>query len=85
MMPYFVYILRCLDNTLYTGITNDLAKRLISHKRGSGAKYTRAHPPSEYVYTKKYRDRSGAQKREAVIKKLTRQEKQALITKNRPR
>jgi putative endonuclease len=78
-MPYFVYILRCKDETLYTGVTNDLSRRMTMHQQGTGAKYTRAHPPLEYVYTKKCRNRSSAQKREAAIKKLTREEKQSLI------
>lgn len=82
-MPYFVYILRCVDNTLYAGVTNDLRRRLAMHQQGTGAKYTRAHPPLEYVYTKKCRNRSSAQKREALIKKLTREDKQSLIAANR--
>ena len=74
-MPYFVYILRCKDKTLYTGITNDLVKRLAAHRAGTGAKYTKSHPPDKIVYTEKCRGRSAAQKREAAIKKLSRAEK----------
>ncbi|MEK7601597.1 MAG: GIY-YIG nuclease family protein [Patescibacteria group bacterium] len=76
---YFVYILKCADGTLYTGVTTDLKRRLMEHKKGEGGSYTRAHGANRMVYSEKARDRSKAQKREAEIKSLTRAEKLALI------
>jgi putative endonuclease len=76
--PYFVYILRCVDNSLYTGITTDVARRFSEHVAGTGAAYTRAHRPVAVVYTEGVEGRSAAQKREAAIKKLTKVEKEAL-------
>lgn len=78
-MSYIVYILRCQDGSLYTGITNDLVKRLAAHKNGTGAKYTRAHKPDRIVYTKKFRTKGAALKREIKIKRLTRSEKLKLV------
>lgn len=78
-MTYYVYILRCKDNSLYTGITNDLEKRLEVHNSGKGAKYTRSHRPVTLAYSEKLPDRSSALRREAEIKKLTRQQKEELI------
>ncbi len=78
-MPYFVYILRCKDKTLYTGITNDLVKRLAAHKAGTGAKYTRSHKPDKIVHTEKFRTKGRALKREIAIKKFSRKEKIGLI------
>ncbi len=78
-MSYFVYILKCKDGTLYTGITNDLAKRLEAHKKGTGARYTRSHPPEKIAYSEKYRTKSRALKREAEIKRLSRPQKLKLI------
>jgi len=74
-----VYIVRCADTTLYTGITNDLAKRLKAHDAGTGAKYTKSRGPVELVYSENAVDRSTASKREYVIKKLSRAEKLVLI------
>ena len=76
---YFVYILECKDATLYTGIATDVERRFEEHKRGEGAKYTRAHKPVKIVYKKKVGNRSLAQKREAEIKKFPRTKKLALI------
>ncbi len=78
-MPYLVYILQCKDKSLYTGITNDIAKRLAAHKSGKGGSYTRSHPPLKIVYTEKARTKSRALKRELAIKKLSREAKFALI------
>ena len=80
-MNWFVYILRCGDGTLYTGITDDVEKRLAAHRAGRGAKYTRGRGPLELVYTEELPDRSAASKREYEIKQLTRQEKLDLIGK----
>ncbi len=77
---YFVYILECTDGTLYTGITNNLAKRLSAHKAGKGGSYTRSRTVKRFVYTEKAKDRSSALKREAAIKKLRRNQKRTLIS-----
>jgi putative endonuclease len=76
---YIVYILRCSDGSLYTGITNDPAKRLAAHNAGTGAKYTRPRRPVEMVYAERAEDRSAASKREAEIKSYPREKKLALI------
>ncbi len=78
---YTVYILRTSKDTLYTGITNNLDKRLNEHKTHSkkSAKYMRSFKSFELVYTEKYSTKGEALKREAEIKKLTRQEKNSLI------
>ena len=79
-MPYYLYILRCADDTLYTGITTDLSRRVGEHNEGkAGAKYTRARRPVELLYSKRYKDRSAASVAEAKIKKLSRSEKLALV------
>ena len=78
-MLWYVYILRCGDGTLYTGITDDVDRRLAVHRSGKGAKYTRGRGPLEVVYTQEVPDKSAALKREIAIKKLTRQEKEQLI------
>ena len=76
---YYVYILKCADGTLYTGITNDLARRLQSHKEGTASKYTRAKGAVKIVYTEEHSTRSEALKREAQIKKFSREKKLNLI------
>ena len=76
-----LYILRCGDGTLYTGITTDLARRLEAHRQGKGAKYTRGREPLELVYSEVCGDHSAALKRECEIKALTRAEKLRLIQK----
>lgn len=73
------YILRCADDTLYCGITNDLDKRLASHNAGTAAKYTRARGPVVLVFVEGCADRSVASRREVAIKRLTRADKLALI------
>jgi putative endonuclease len=70
--------LRCGDGSLYTGITNDLEKRLKMHANGKGAKYTRGREPLEVFHTETFRTKGFALKREAVIKSLGRQDKLAL-------
>ena len=76
---YFVYILKCKDGTLYTGITTDLVRRLSEHTNGKGAKYTRSRKAGKIVYSEKKKNRSNASKREAEIKSWTREKKLALI------
>ncbi|MDD4977344.1 MAG: GIY-YIG nuclease family protein [Gallionella sp.] len=78
-MSWFCYILRCADDTLYCGISNDLEKRLEAHNCGIGAKYTRTRTPVEIVYQETCNDRSAASKRELAIKKLSRVQKLGLI------
>lgn len=76
---YHVYLLRCADGTLYTGFTNDLARRLAAHNAGRGAKYTRGRRPVELVYWESFSNKSSALKREYAIKRLSRAEKLSLI------
>jgi putative endonuclease len=77
---YYLYILKCADKTLYTGITVDLKRRTEEHNDSKlGAKYTRARRPVKVVYSKKFRNRSSASKEESRIKKLSRKEKLVLI------
>ena len=78
-MSWFVYILRCGDGTLYTGVTDDVQRRLATHRAGKGAKYTRGRGPLELVYTQEQPDKSAALRREVQIKKLTRPQKEQLI------
>ena len=79
---WYVYMLRCRDGSLYTGITMDVQARLETHRSGKGAKYTRGRGPLELVYTEQCADKSTALKREMQIKALTREEKLKLIEKN---
>jgi len=76
---WYLYILRCKDGTLYTGITTDVEKRLEAHRAGRGAKYTRGRTPLELVYRETCGSHSQALKRELEIKKLKRAEKQKLL------
>ena len=76
---WYLYILRCKDNTLYTGITTDVEKRLEAHRSGKGAKYTRGRGPLELVYREVCGSHSDALKRELEIKKLPREEKRKLL------
>lgn len=73
------YILKCSDGTLYTGWTNDIEKRLRAHNEGQGAKYTRGRTPVELVYLEDFETKQEAMKREAAIKKLTKEDKLRLI------
>lgn len=75
----YVYILECSDNSLYTGWTNNLEKRIRAHEQGKGGKYTRARLPVRLVYFEQYDDRIDAQKREYEIKQLRRDQKLKLI------
>ncbi|MDD5208549.1 MAG: GIY-YIG nuclease family protein [Elusimicrobiales bacterium] len=76
-----VYIVRCANGSLYTGITNNLSGRIADHNSGKGAKYTAAFGPVELVWKKRKKDRSAASILEAAIKKLSRKEKDSLIKK----
>lgn len=79
MNRYYVYIVRCSDNTLYTGYTNNLKKRLNSHNNGSGAKYTRGRGPVTLEYRETFSDKSRAMRREYEIKTYTKKKKENLI------
>ena len=82
---WFVYILRCADGTLYTGITKDLARRTKQHNAGTASRYTRSRRPVKLVYQEPQRSQSLALRREAAIKKLTRRKKLAMIGGRRSR
>ena len=78
-MDWWVYILECADESLYTGITNDLDRRLQEHRAGKGAKYTKGRGPLKLVYSEACQDRGHASKRENQIKGLGRQAKLSLV------
>ena len=79
MASWCCYLLRCADDTLYCGITNDLDKRIAAHNAGTASKYTRVRLPVELAYTEPCADRSEASKREREIKRLSRERKLELI------
>ncbi len=76
---WFIYILQCEDGSLYTGATNDLLRRFTEHKNGKGGSYTRSHKPKKIVYSEKIGAKGEALRREAVIKRMTREQKLRLI------
>lgn len=78
-MPHFVYLARCSDNSLYAGTCVDLEAREEKHNAGEGAKYTRSRLPISFVYHEEYATLGEARSREAVIKKMSREEKMALL------
>lgn len=78
-MTFFVYVLQCNDRTLYTGITNDIEKRLKAHSSGKGAKYTRRRLPVKLLYKETHPDKSSALRRELEIKRLSRKDKIGLV------
>jgi predicted GIY-YIG superfamily endonuclease len=77
---HYVYILECNDKTFYTGYTNNLDKRLDTHNKGKGAKYTKYRLPVRLIYFEEFNSKSEALKREYAIKKMTRKKKEELIT-----
>ena len=79
MSSWVCYLLRCADDTLYCGITNDHDKRLAAHNAGTASKYTRTRTPAHLVWSEPCADRSAALKREIEVKSLTRTEKLELI------
>jgi len=76
---HYVYVLRCADDTLYTGYTTDVERRVAEHDAGDGAKYTRGRTPVELVHVETFASRSAAMSREHEIKSLARAEKERLI------
>lgn len=79
-LSWCCYILRCADGTLYTGISNDVERRLATHNVGSASKYTRSRLPAELIHVERFADRSGASQREAEIKRLPRKAKLDLVS-----
>ncbi len=79
---WLVYILRCRDGSLYTGVTNDLPKRLKTHAAGKASRYTRSRLPVRLAYSEPQRSKSAALKREAAIKRLSRGEKLLLVAES---
>ena len=80
---WWVYVVRCGDGSLYTGVTTDVARRVAEHNAGRASKYTRARRPVELVYRERRRDRGAALRREAAIKALTRRAKEDRIAGRR--
>jgi putative endonuclease len=78
-VTWTVYVARCRDGSLYTGVTTDPERRLAEHNAGCGGAYTRSRVPIVIVYRESAEDRSGAQRRERAIKRLTRAQKEALL------
>ena len=75
----YTYILQCGDGSFYTGWTNDMEKRLKAHNEGKGAKYTKGRGPVELIYIEEFETKEEAMKREYVIKRMTRKEKEKLM------
>ncbi len=82
--PWYVYIIECVDHTLYTGISNDVNRRFANHCAGKGARYTRSHPPYALRYIEKCEDRKTAMKREIAVKRLPKNKKLALLQASPP-
>jgi len=80
---WFVYMLRCADDSLYTGVTTDVKRRCKQHNAGTASRYTRGRLPVRLVYEEALTSRSAALKREAAVKALSRMEKQSLIQRGR--
>jgi putative endonuclease len=80
---FFVYFLKCRDDTLYCGYTNALMKRVEAHNKGKGAKYTLKRRPVKLVYYETFETKSEAMKREYALKQLSRSEKENIISKRK--
>jgi putative endonuclease len=78
--PWFLYLIECIDGSIYTGIATDVAARYAAHASGKGARYTRAHPPTRLLVSVEYPDRSSALKAEYRIKKLKPAAKRNFVT-----
>lgn len=81
---WYLYVLRCGNGSFYTGITNDVARRLAEHQAGRGARYTRAHLPVTLIALWRYDDRGAATQAEAAFKKLRRSVKQTFVEQRAP-
>lgn len=79
-MSWFLYVLECADGSLYTGITNDLDRRIAQHENGKGAKYTRGRGPFTLKFSAEYPDRGQASSAEHAFKSLSRSDKLAFLT-----
>ena len=79
MGGWFLYVIECVDGSLYTGIATDPAARFEAHAAGKGARYTRSHPPARLVLTEPHPDRSSASKAEHAFKQLTAAQKRRLV------
>ena len=77
--PHAVYVLRCADDTLYTGYATDVGRRVAEHDAGDGAAYTRGRTPVELVHVERFGSQSAAMQREYEIKQLSRGEKERLV------
>lgn len=77
--PWFLYLIECQDGSIYTGITVDVAARYAAHAQGTGARYTRSHPPRRLLAVFDYPDRSTASRAEYAVKKLSADEKRQLV------
>lgn len=80
---WWVYILKCADGTLYTGITNNIEKRIQKHNQGVGAKYTRSRAPVHLLYSEQFENRSEASQREYSIKQLSLKQKKELVSETK--
>lgn len=78
-MAYYAYMLRCADNSIYSGYTTDLDRRVAAHNAGTASKYTRSRKPVELVYFEEFDSKSEALRREAAFKKLSHKQKEELI------
>lgn len=85
MPAWHVYMVRCADDSLYTGCTNDLSKRVEAHNAGKGARYTRSRGPVEIVWSVRVKDKSAALSREYRVKQLSRAQKLMLVRAKRRR
>ena len=83
-MSWTLYVLRCGDDTLYTGVTTDVERRLAEHQAGRASRYTRGRLPVTLVYQERAATRSDALRREAAVKRMTRDEKTRLVMQARP-
>jgi len=83
-MNWQVYIIRCSDNSLYTGITTDIERRFRQHKEGGGAKFFRGRQPLQVVYLEKGHSRASATRRESQIKAMNRLDKALLVSRQSP-
>ena len=80
---YYIYIVRCQDDTYYTGFTNNIEKRIRAHNEKKGAKYTRGRTPVKLIYYEEFESKTEALKREYEVKKLSRKQKELLVSKLR--